>query len=163
MVWDAQELADHVNRGFFKAKIAHEAKIQDMLKMTDVVVPMLSKMVWMVLHAASESTTFITTDSPVRLLPPYGVDLGPYGVGFGMAGTRTLFPLSASACLVMVNQSGPPLVHGRIGRAQMRAINRLQALGAYEYVIGRDEALVRNLVERLDLDTIPIASKLRVN
>lgn len=161
--WTPEELAQMINNGGFKAKIHNEAKIEGMLTMTDAVVPLLTRMTWVVAHRPSDVTSFITTDSPVRLLPPPDLPSGPYGVGFAMRGTQTLFPLSQEACLIMINMKGPPIHHIEMQRSQVRGINLTMAAGSYEYVIGRDEQLVRNVVERTGVDRNPIVSKLRIS
>lgn len=84
----AETIADMVNNGKFRVNVANEAKIDGMLTMANAAIPLLLNMSWVILHRQTEATSFVTTDSPVRLLPPRGLDMGFYGVGFGMPGSE---------------------------------------------------------------------------
>lgn len=159
----AQALAEFVRNGGFKVKVANTRLLDGMLTMADAIIPLLISASWVVLHRTADRSSFVTTDSPVRLLPPRGFDPGFYGVGFGLPGVETWFPLSAATCLCLVNLRGAQCRHMGVNTEVMRRINLTMTAGCHAYVIGRDEALLRSLVKMAGIDRKPIESKLRIN
>lgn len=102
------------------------------------------QMDWKVFHAPLK-TSFVTPDNPMVLLPPADYRPGFYGVGIITKGARKVFPLTQTACLIMYDY-GNLLVHRDADRQSVRGINLTVAGQSDRFVIGSDEALVRNMV-----------------
>jgi len=109
------------------------------------------QMDWLVLHPDDPRTSFVTTDKPVCVMPPPGYKPNIYGFGIGTLGAIKLVPLSHKSSLY-IQDKGSRFGHRSIPRNTVRAINQSVARQCQQYVIGRDELLVRNLVVNTRVD-----------
>lgn len=97
---------------------------------------------------AQDGTSFATSDDPVLVLDE---DLQTpedfFGkVGFASPGTTKVLPLRQDVCLV-IGSGEHEIAHGRLGREMVRRLN-LKQINHYErWLIARDEALVKRLVD----------------
>ena len=142
----AKEIVEfHKNRQY-DIVIHRNESLRLMLSLSLDMAKYFRQMNWGVFHA-SEKTSFITTDNPVVLMPPVDYEYdSSWGVGIITPGAKKLFPLSQTACLIMYDH-GDLLVHKDVDPYTVRRINLNVASHADRFVIGRDEALVRNLVK----------------
>lgn len=102
------------------------------------------QMEWLFLYAPDKKS-FVTTDNPVALESP---DLEPknfLGDSIVTPGAIKLVPLSQRICLIMFDR-GNLIGYKNTTREIVRKINIMIAICADRFLIGRDEALVRNLV-----------------
>lgn len=140
----AKELVDFHKRRQYEIIINRNMSLRLMLDVSMELSKYFGLMDWSVFHA-TQKKSFITTDNPLILVPP--VDHKPefFGVGIITKGARKVFPLSQAACLIMFDH-GDHLVHREADMNFVRNINLNLTSRADRFVIGRDEALVRNLV-----------------
>ena len=114
------------------------------------IAPYLAGRDWQVRHRENDKMSFITTDSPVLLgsVTPRGPSV--YGVGFGSPDAFISCPLDQSCTLEMFGDSGV-LVHRSAGRDYIRMANLALGKRCQRFLVGRDEALVRSVAEKLGL------------
>ena len=111
----------------------------------------LFQMDWLVAFSPLDSS-FITTDNPFTIVPPIDYDpRGHRGVGIVTPGAQKQFPLSQSACLVMLDR-GARVYFLDLDKSQVRQINRNSATNCDRFVIARDEHLLRSIVSVTGVD-----------
>lgn len=106
---------------------------------------------WVFLQAPQNSS-FITCDSPFSLVPPDNHNSQSlYGFGLTTPGTKKQIPLSPKTCLVMLDY-GHKILSKKIDRALIRIINSITARNSDRFVIAKDEALLKRIVEITKVD-----------
>lgn len=151
----------------FHKSVPHEYKIhrnlslETMCKVSFDIANYFRQMDWRLLRAPHE-TSFITTDNPFVLLPPANHKSNIYGVGILMRGTKKIVPLTQNLCLVMTDH-GTSTEHRHINRELVRKINIDISWFADRFVIGRDKALVENMVKTTKLDQWKYKGRLKVD
>lgn len=146
---DPQRLSDFVTRGEYDVEFPPEHSIKMMLELIPEFGRLFEQMNWIFCHPPARSS-FVTTDAPFLLIPPPQERPDFFGVGVLTPGAQKILPLSQRTCVVM-GDHGSAMQHCRLNREQTRELNLNIATRAYELVIGRDEALIRNLVKRTRL------------
>ncbi|MBI1930690.1 DUF4238 domain-containing protein [Candidatus Poribacteria bacterium] len=144
----AQELVDFYRSGEYEIEIPRSISLTMMLANGMDLAHYFKQMDWKFLHAPN-STSFITTDVPVVLVPP--ADYNPNNiyeaaVGIITPGARKIVTLSQSTCLVMYDH-GQLAEHHNITAQSTQNINVILAKNSDRLLIGRDEPLVRSVVE----------------
>lgn len=126
--------------------------LTSMLDVSSSICEVLLQQNWIFLHA-NPRTSFVTSDRPFTLLAPPGPSTSFFGgIGVATPGAQKFVPLSQSLCLC-VGDPGRMIVHHEIDKAQVREINLRIAYHSERFVIGRHEALIKSLVEKLELET----------
>lgn len=120
------------------------------IEMALAVAPHLAGRHWRVVHRENEKLSFITTDSPVYLNTVISRPNSIYGVGFGSPDAFISFPLSQCCALEMFGNTGL-LEHKVVGRDYLRMANLHFARRCQRFIVGRDEALLKSLVNELGL------------
>ena len=115
-----------------------------MLSLSKKFTNLFQQMEWLFL-CSPEQTSFITTDNPFTLVPPPDSN-SFYGVGIATGGAKKLVPLSRKSCLMMCDR-GDHIGYHEISRQEVRNVNLRVAANCDRFVIGRDEALVRDMVK----------------
>lgn len=144
----AERLVKFVESDDYDVETHHQWALGMSLNMFSAIAPILVARNWLVLHSDSEKRSFITSDAPLILTTTARRD-GQHkhrGIGFASNDALVVFPLTAS-CALMILGEGGGLRHKTSGSAQMRSINLTIAEYCQRFVIGRDEALVRSLVD----------------
>lgn len=148
----ASRIAEDLMSG---ARAMHPPKGLDLTSMLDVsssICEILLQQNWVFLHA-NPRTSFVTSDRPFTLLAPPGPTTSFFGgIGVATPGAQKFIPLSQSLCLC-VGDPGRMIVHHEIDKTQVREINLRIAYHSERFVIGRHEALIKSLVEKLELET----------
>jgi hypothetical protein len=157
----AKDLVDFYKSGEFEIVVHRNQSLFLMLTLSNDLANLFRQMNWIVLHAP-DKTSFVTTDNPVILLPPKGYKPNFYGFGLITKGARKIFPLSANTCLFMLDH-GDRLIHRDFDRDTVRAVNLNLTTQSDRFLIGRDEALVRNLVETTKLDKRKREGRFRIS
>lgn len=107
------------------------------------------QMDWLFLYAPRNSS-FVTTDDPLVLIPPRDLpDNAPYGIA--TKGTQKFLPLSQKVCLAMFDR-GDKINIREAYREEVRGINLSVTSRSDRFVIARDHALVKNVVEAIGLN-----------
>jgi len=147
---EARELVEYAQSGRYKVTTSHTWAVSMAMKMAFNVAPILAGRDWAVVHRDNEKKSFVTSDAPVLLttVAPRGNSF--WGVGFGNTDALALFQLTGSCILAMYGSNGE-LQHRIAGVEQIRHINLVLADHCQRFVIGREEALVRSLADRLCL------------
>lgn len=159
----AKDMVDFVKEDQLEVKMHRNVSLEAMLRISLSLSEMFIRMNWLVAVPDSDKQSFVLTDSPVNVYPPRGHKSGLYGAGMAMAGVVKVIPLSAKTCLAIGDFADKPQVWMKeIGRERVRNTNLGNVIKCHRYVIGRDEALVRNLVETTGVDKTPWKSKVRV-
>lgn len=120
------------------------------IKMSLAVAPTFAGRDWVIVHRDNDRKSFVTTDAPVVLTTTEPRESSIYGIGFGNADALVAFPLTQSCVLMMLGSEGD-FRHIEVSADKMRKANLAMAEKCKRFVIGRDEALVKSLVEEVDL------------
>lgn len=140
----AKELVEFHKSGNFEIVIHRNESLRMMVDVSLNTANYFRQMDWGIFHC-QDRTSFITTDNPVVLVPPSDYEQGFWGVGILTKGAQKLFPLSQTACLVMLDH-GNAISHSNVDQLTTRQINLILAAYSDRFVIGRDETLVKNIV-----------------
>jgi len=119
------------------------------LKLAMEMAPALSQMNMAVIERPTDRTSFVTSDSPFCL-----VAISPsrhVGVGVLSDNSLKLMPLSQKSCLFIQGKGGG-FTRSTADREQVRSINLTVAMRCRDFLIGRDQSLVENLVAAEQLD-----------
>ncbi|QDQ28434.1 DUF4238 domain-containing protein [Chitinimonas arctica] len=114
------------------------------------VAPLLKSRDWIVFVRESDKKSFITSDAPVVLISEGASANGFCDVGYGSAKAIILFPLTES-CMLVMRGNGGNLNWVPANTDAVRLLNLRVASQCKSYIVGRDEALLRSLVENLAL------------
>ncbi|MDO3624459.1 DUF4238 domain-containing protein [Ralstonia pseudosolanacearum] len=134
----AEELFDFVHSDEYDIVYENHTVVPDILKLIPGICQLFWKSRLTIIHAP-EGKSFITGDSPVVLLKT----LAREPMGF-MRAIRVA-PLSSDVCLISTpRMSG--IERNVANRDQVRNVNLLVASSAYEFILGRSDALISSLV-----------------
>ena len=147
---EAKEMVDFAQSGQYEVTTNHRWAVGMAMKMAFEVAPLLAGRNWLVVHRPNKKKSFVTTDAPVVLSTVTPREPSFYGIGFGNTDAMVVFPLTQSCALVMFGKDGT-LQHREIDAVAIRHMNLALADRCQRFVIGREEALVKSLAERLGL------------
>lgn len=159
----AKAMVDFVQEDHYKIVLHRNASLHAMLQLGMSLSNMFLHMNWLIAHPETDKQSFVLTDSPVNVYPPRSYKPGFYGVGMAMRGVVKVIPLSARTCLGIGDFADEPLVVvNDTSRDMVRNTNLGNVFRCHRYVIGRDEALIHNLVTTTQIDKKPWEPKVRV-
>jgi hypothetical protein len=147
---EAHALVEYAQSGQYEVKTSHSWAIGMAMKMAFKIAPILAGRDWVIFHRNKEKQSFVTTDAPVLLSTVARRENSFWGIGFGNTDALVLFPLTES-CILAIYGSDGDLKHCTAGAEQVRQMNLAIAERCQRFVIGRDEALVRSLTDKLCL------------
>jgi hypothetical protein len=147
---EARALVDFAQSGRYEVITDHRWAISMAMKMAFTIAPILAGRNWIIIHSDTEKKSFVTTDAPVLLTTVAPRDKSIWGIGFGNTDALVIFPMMKSCGLLMFGSEGT-LEHRNTGAEQIRHINLAISGHCQRFVVGRDEALVRSLADRLCL------------
>ena len=133
-----EQVRDFVERGEYDV-VVHQNNLIDLeVEMVDPVLRTLVRRKWSLLNAAPDAPDFITSDDPVRLVPPLSHEGSLHPVGHATKGTSIFFPLSARTALLgrFDGRDGSQ----EVGRDHIAGINSQTILGAYRQIYAIDES-----------------------
>ncbi len=120
-------------------------RIGMMFRIAQVICEEIIQMDWTVLRAP-DSTSFVTSDNPFVVIPPDDMTPNwPYTIGVAVEGSKKIIPLTQRVCLLIGNY-GDAIRYTECGRGTVRAINRTLADNCERFLMARDEALLKRLV-----------------
>jgi len=144
---DPKEMTEFIQSGKYRIETDRSFSLRHMIDLSQKMAPILGMMDWCFLHPPS-GKTFVTCDNPFVLIPPQGWKPGGwYGFGICTTGARKLIPLASDLCLVMYDK-GEGMFWREASLEETRHINLTITDNCHEYVIARDEALLRSLVNK---------------
>lgn len=152
---EAKERAPDLHRmiqdGDYAVNASKESVVRAMLQSALEERWLFWQMNWVAVHAP-KNTSFLVTDAPFMLMPPPNwKPKFPYlGCGFLTPGTQKIVPLTERVALMMLDR-GDGLIHLNAPRSDVRSMNIQMALRRERFVIGRDEALVKNIAAKARL------------
>lgn len=160
----AKDIVEHVHGDHYEVATHRNSSLRMMLDTAPHLARLFADMNWAIVHPESDKHAFVVTDSPVCLYPPRNHNPNGFrGVGMTSKGALKVVPLSHQTCLVIADfDEQPSTWELKATRDQVRATNMNNVLKCQNYVIGRDEALVRNLVTRSGVDKTNWEPKVRV-
>jgi hypothetical protein len=160
----AKDIAEYVQGDRYGVVTHRNFSLRTMLDTAPHLAKLFTHMNWAVVHPESDKQAFVTTDSPVCLYPPRDYDPNGFrGVGMTTKGALKVVPLSQQTCLVIADLDPHPSTWVlKATRDQVRETNLNSVLKCQNYVIGRDEALVKNLVKWSGVDKTSWEPKVRV-
>lgn len=147
---EAAALVEFAQGGHYTIKTNHKWAISTAIRTAVSVAPIFAERAWVVFHRDNDKKSFITTDAPVVLISMTPNRNSFWGIGYGSADALVLFPLSES-CILAMHGNEKSLGHLAADTKQVRRFNLAVADHCQRFVIGRDEALVRSLANRLNL------------
>lgn len=157
----AKEMVKFHKSGAYTIEIDRVASLQAMLSTSLEMANFFEQMDWALIHTPANAS-FITTDNPFFLYPPPNYKPNSiYGVGILMKGTVKLVPLTATMAVAMYDH-GERIVHKVAGRQQIRAMNINLARVATRFLIARDSALLKAIVERSGTKAIKRKGRIRI-
>lgn len=145
----AKDLVEFQKGGNYEILIHRNESLRLMLDIGMRMADYFRQMHWLVLHC-QERTSFVTSDNPFAVAAPSNNEPSLWGVGILTRGAQKILPLSQRSCLVMLDR-GDDVMHRDISQGEVRRINLFTAAHSDRFVLGRDEALVRNLVQTTQL------------
>lgn len=149
---NAQELVDFAQSGAYEIETDHNWAVGMAMELATAMAPIFAGRDWTVLHREIDKKSFVTTDAPVILTTVVPRRDRMWGIGFGNSDALVLFPLGES-CLLTIHGDARDLTHKLVSGEQMRRANLTVTNRCQRFVIGRDESLVRSLVNRVGLAT----------
>ena len=158
----AKQLCEFVQRNQFTVETDHQWALGKSMNMFAKVADILVRRDWVVMHRDSEKRSFITSDAPLILTLMQQRQNTFYGIGYASSDAMVVFPLTQASILVMYGFDGS-FTHGLMTEANMKDTNRLIAERCQRFVMGRDEKLVRSLVEYVKLDKTSWQPKIKVS
>ncbi len=158
----AKQLREFVERDQYTVETDHQWALGMSMNMFAKVAEILVQRNWVVMHRDSEKRSFITSDAPLVLTLMQPKPNSFYGVGYASSDAMIVFPLTQATVLVMYGFDGT-FTHGVMTEANMKDTNRLIADRCQRFVMGRDEKLVRSLVEHVQLAKTSWQPKIRVS
>jgi Protein of unknown function (DUF4238) len=147
---EAQSMVDMAQNGGITVQTSEKWAVRMAVKMSIEVAPIFSGRDWVIVHRDSDKKSFITTDAPVVLTSTGPRQPSIYGIGFGSADALVMFPLAQSCVLMMLGDDGG-FRHIEANTDRMRSVNLAMAEKCKRFVVGRDEALVKSLAEKVGL------------
>jgi len=144
-------MVDFVQADDYRIEVHRNQVLRHMVQQGPKMAHIFRQMDWLVLHPSDPKTSFVTTDKPICLLPPPGYKPNFYGFGIGTQGAVKFVPLSQKSCL-LIQDKRDVFRHLDFPRDYVRGINLNVTKHCQQYVIGRDEPLVRNLVATTNVD-----------
>ncbi|MBP7527333.1 MAG: DUF4238 domain-containing protein [Syntrophorhabdaceae bacterium] len=146
----AKDLVAFHKSGAYKIDMHRNVSLRCMLNMSTDIANLFFQLDWILFHVPKKSS-FVTSDSPVFIIPPVDWNANTvYGVGLATRGAQKVVPLTQEVCLVMCDR-GERMLHGDLANDNVRRLNRSIAYYSDRFLIGRDEALVRNLTQTMKL------------
>lgn len=146
----AKDLVEFHKSGAYTLEIHRNESLRLMLELSVNIAKYLVQMDWIIFHAPKK-TSFVTSDNPVFILPPKDWDPNSaFGVGLITPGARKVVPITQGECLVIYDY-GDKIRHSDLNRNLVRSFNKSIASNSDRFLIGRDEALVRNLAQTTKL------------
>lgn len=148
----AKEMYDFVQSDKYDIEFGRVNTLDVMLHLGESLAKYFCQMNWIVFHTP-KGTSFITTDSPLVVIPPpYSNENSFYrGVGIATPGTPKFISLTKSCALAMLDR-GQYTLHQNIPQKSVREINLILIWQCYRFVVGRDEYLLRYLVAKSGID-----------
>lgn len=157
----AKELVDFHKRGAYTIEIHRNESLRLMLDLSFNFAAFFRQMDWGFLHAP-QKTSYVTTDNPLFIVLPEDWDPNSfYGVGLITQGAKKVVALSQKVCLIMYDH-GEKILHSDINRETVRRINFNITVHTDRFLIGRDEALVKNLSKRAKLSQWERKSRIQI-
>ncbi len=146
----AKELVDFHKRGEYTIEIHRNESLRLMLDLSFKIANFFRQMDWIFFHAP-QKTSYVTTDNPLFIVPPDDLDSNSfYGVGLITRGAKKVVALSQKVCLIMYDH-GEVNLHKDMNKEIVRRINFDISVNADRFLIGHDEALVKNLSKKAKL------------
>ncbi len=156
-----ESLFEFINDEKFKLKMDRNFVIGAMLEQAQKVTFDVAMMDWLVIHA-HPSTSFITTDEPIGFIVPEEIQrTGESVLGLASQKIVKVVPLSHSTAL-MLGKFGGGFGHQQAPRELIWGLNKLIATECDRYVIGRDEAHIKNVVNQSRVNKSNPGTKLKV-
>lgn len=147
-----EEMYKFIQEDKYKLKKSKEYSIKMALKPGYDFARYFLQMNWFFLYTPPKSS-FITSDNPFTIFPPK-IQSPFRGLGILTPGALKMFPISPGVCLVM-EEPGDQVKIGVAKREKIRPINLYFAQTSDRFIFSRDEALLRSVVEKSQVDTIP--------
>jgi hypothetical protein len=158
----AKQLCEFVQRNQFTVETDHKWALGMSMSMFAKVAEIFVRRDWVVMHRDSEKRSFITSDAPLILTLMQPRQNNFYGIGYASSDAMIVFSLTQASILVMYGFDGT-FTHSLMTEASMKDTNRLIAERCQRFLMGRDERLVRSLVEHVQLDKTSWQPKVRVS
>jgi hypothetical protein len=143
----AEKMAEFVRKGEYDIIPHQNDWLRAMLKLALANVRRFTSLKWFILHRRP-TQSFVTSDAPFAVIPMREMTGKPVGVL--TPGALKIVPLTEDMCLAMT-EPGSKFVHGRPSSQEVREFNIEVAAQCERFVIARDEALLRRVVERAEI------------
>lgn len=158
---EAQAMVDMAQTEGFTVATSERWAVGMAIKMAFDVAPLLAGRDWVVAHRDNGKTSFVTTDSPVVLTSTESSAESIYGIGFGSPDAFVTFPLTQS-CVLMMHGDDGGFRHVEANAEKVRVANLAMAEKCKRFRVGRDEALVKSLAEKVGFAQSPWRPKMQV-
>jgi hypothetical protein len=144
-------LYDFMMAGEYRVKATREFRVHMMLSLAGEIQNYFRQMEWAVARAP-RGTGFLTTDAPLIIIPPMDrLADAQSAPGFITPGAKKVLPLTARTVLIMGDR-GDQVLYREMPKDIVRQTNIFVVRESERFVIGRDEAHVRSLVAKTQLD-----------
>jgi len=148
-----EEVYNFVQEEDYTVTTQHEDYIGTMLSVGIKIAEHLQQMEWIYLFAPPGSS-FITSDSPLFLIPPKDYKkTHPFeGVGIATPGVIKIMPLTSRVCL-SIGDVGTKVSSRVIDKKKVRAINRWVGTSSDQFIYAKDKPLLERIIKDRKLDT----------
>lgn len=155
----ANDLVKFVQDEQYSITIPRNESLRLMLSLSREIAAYLSLMDWLFIQSES-NTSFITTDNPFTLVPPQNHN-GFSGIGITTKGAIKVVPLSQKTCLTILD-SGKSINYEQASIDKVKSINSTVAGNCERFIFGREEALVKNIVETTRIDQLEKGGRVQI-
>ncbi|SEC24062.1 Protein of unknown function [Pseudomonas marginalis] len=145
----AGRLAKMAREGTYDVQIDKGYARSRSLKVMETIARAILTRDWMILHAASEEQFFLTSDSPVILLPT-STAARNHPIGYSSPHAQVLLPLSSKSALVASGTLGRT-GHCNVETEKLHRFNLAVAEHCHKHVFGADEMLLESITTELGL------------
>ncbi len=155
-----KDLVEFHKNGLYDIITHRNLSLGMMLMLSIDIANYFRQMDWLFLNTPNRKS-FVTTDNPIVLVSPDHEPESFLGDSIITPGATKLVPLSQRICLIILDRG--ELVGYRYATIEsVRKINIILAQNTDRFLIGRDEALVRNLVKTTKLDQYERQGRFRI-
>lgn len=157
----AQEIFEMIRDDQYEIKNPRQNNIKMMMSLALEVAKALFRLNWEIL-SAPKGCSFVTCDNPFTVVPPPFYDGSLVGYGILTPGASTVVPLSYKSAICFYGE-GDRIRGAVVFREFLRNTNVVVAANSERFVIARDEALLRSVVRKGNLDQWQAGSRFKMN
>jgi hypothetical protein len=156
-----QELFEMIRDDQFEFKNPRQNNIKMMMSLSLDIAKVLFRLNWEIL-AAPKGMSFITCDNPFTVVPPPHFNSSLEGFGILTPGASTVVPLSRKTAICFYGE-GQRTRGAVVYKDFLRNTNVVVAANSERFIIAKEEALLRSIVRKGNLDEWLPGPRMKLN